>query len=111
MLQLRNPGLITVLLFALVAGLVVFLVHGGSSFTDASKLALELLTLVASAAAAFAGKSALVVDTSKRKTTLPPPHPRNPNLITWPEMQPQKLPVINDEAPDTQPSPSREVKP
>ncbi len=110
MLQLRNPGIATIVMFALSAGLILFLIHNGATLGDASKSVLELLGLIVAAGAAFAGKSALVVDTSKRASTIPPPHPRaekNPNLITWPEVPATLLPKAKDPMQQTWPATKR----
>lgn len=93
MLQLRNPGWPTIVMFAAAAILLSVLVHGGTALPEAVKTVVEILGIAATAGAAFVGKSAIVVDISKRKSSAPPPA-KNPNLITWPDMPAAKVPEI-----------------
>ncbi len=94
MLSLRNPGLYSVLIFLCASALIVFLVRSGAAIPDSLKVVSDIGALVAVAAAAFAGKSALVVDPNRRKTDPPPPlpPPRAP-MRTWPDTEEDEEPT------------------
>lgn len=108
-IKLRNPGWISVLMFAIAASIVIYLTHSGTPVPEALKIAAAVLAI---AVPAFAGKSVVTVDPSKRPSSRPPP-PTRKEYPTWPEIKVPPVvdvPVTIEDPEDETTKPSEGVK-